>query len=352
MALTHCFEVRSLILATVLTTSLVNPANAQLLPWMLGQLAVDEPNEQLKIEAVDIAQDPHAVGEPVGKRAPKHLTVDLQTTEIDGRLSDGSTFKYWTFNNKVPGPFVRVRVGDTVTVNLRNAANSTDIHSVDFHAVTGPGGGATVTQAEPDESKSFTFKALYPGLFVYHCATQVVAQHISHGMYGLILVEPEGGLPKVDREFYVMQGEIYTVQRHDEKGLHKFSVDNMLAENPQYVVFNGTRDALTKTYKMKANTGNTVRIYFGVGGPNLGSSFHVIGEMFDKVYPEASLISPPLKGVQTIHVPPGGATIVEFKVDYPGRYILVDHALSRMEKGSAAYLTVTGKANPAIFNSK
>lgn len=170
-------------------------------------------------------------------------------------------------------------------------------------------------------------------------------------MYGLILVEPEGGLPKADREFYVMQGELYTKQRHGEKGLHEFSVENLLAENPQHLMFNGTMDALTKTYKMEANTGDNVRIYFGVGGPNLSSSFHVIGEVFDKVYTEASLTSPPLTDVQTTLVPPGGAAMVEFKVDYPGRYILVDHALSRMEKGLAGYLTVNGRANPEIFNN-
>ncbi|WP_235001461.1 multicopper oxidase domain-containing protein [Nitrosovibrio sp. Nv4] len=179
----------------------------------------------------------------------------------------------------------------------------------------------------------------------------MVAQHITNGMYGLILVEPEGGMPKVEREFYVMQGELYTAQRHGALGLQEFSLEKLLAENPEHIMFNGTMDALTKTYKMEANLGENIRIYFGVGGPNLTSSFHVIGEVFDKVYDQASLTSPPLTDVQTTLVPPGGATIVEFKVDYPGRYILVDHALSRMEKGLAGVLTVNGKANPAIFNS-
>lgn len=316
---------------------------------MFGRLIVGEPREQVKSEAVDIAQDPNTVGEPVGKRGPKHLTLDLESTEIEGRLSDGSTYKYWTFNNKVPGPFVRVRVGDTITVNLRNAANSTNIHSIDFHAVTGPGGGAAVTQVAPGQTKSFTFKALHPGLFVYHCATPMVAHHIASGMYGMILVEPEGGLPKADREFYVMQGELYTAERHGAKGLQEFSLEHLLEENPQHLMFNGTMDALTKTYQMEANTGDNVRIYFGVGGPNLTSSFHVIGEVFDKVYNEASLTSPPLTDVQTTLVPPGGATIVEFKVDVPGRYMLVDHALSRMEKGLVGYLTVRGEANREIF---
>lgn len=318
---------------------------------MVGKIIVGEPEAAAASTAIDVAQDPAAVGEPVGKRGPQNVTLNLETTEVEGRLTDGSTYKYWTFNNKVPGPFVRVRVGDTVAVNLSNSKDSTHIHSVDFHAVTGPGGGAAVTQAAPGQSKSFTFKALRPGLYVYHCATPMVAQHITNGMYGMILVEPEGGLSKVDREFYVMQGELYTAQRHGAQGLQEFSLEKLLAENPEHLMFNGTMDALTKTYDMKANVGENVRIFFGVGGPNLASSFHVIGEIFDKVYDQASLTSPPLTDVQTTMVPPGGATMVEFKVDYPGRYILVDHALSRMEKGLAGFLTVHGEKDPTIFNS-
>jgi nitrite reductase (NO-forming) len=319
---------------------------------MFGKLIVGEPREQLASTAVDVAQDPSAVGEPVGDRAPKHINYDLVTTEVEGKLSDGSSYRYWTFGDKVPGPFLRIRQNDTVTVNLKNAEDSVNIHSIDFHAVTGPGGGAAVTQVAPGQSKSFTFKALNPGLYVYHCATPMVAHHISNGMYGLILVEPEGGLAAVDREFYVMQGELYTAQKHGSRGLQEFSLDKLLDEKPEHLMFNGSMDALTKTFSMEANVGETVRIYFGVGGPNLTSSFHVIGEVFDKVYELASLTSPPLKDVQTTLVPPGGATVVEFKVDYPGRYILVDHALSRLEKGLAGFLTVKGEADPTVFDTK
>ncbi|RTZ41152.1 nitrite reductase, copper-containing [Candidimonas sp. SYP-B2681] len=318
---------------------------------MFGKLIVGEPQAQIKSDALDIAQDPTAVGEPVGKREPRSLTVDLETTEVVGQLASGSTYKYWTFNDKVPGPFIRVRVGDTVTVNLSNAKEATHIHSVDFHAVTGPGGGAAVTQVPPGQTKSFTFKALHPGLFVYHCATPMVAQHITNGMYGMILVEPEGGLSKVDREFYVMQGELYTAQKHGSLGLQEFSLQKLLDENPEHLMFNGSPSALTEKYKLQANVGESVRIFFGVGGPNLTSSFHVIGEVFDKVYNQASLTSPPLTDVQTTLVPPGGAAMVEFKVDVPGNYILVDHALSRLEKGLSGILTVTGKQDPAIFHS-
>src|SRR5690554_3593058 len=318
---------------------------------MFGELIVGEPQEQVQSDALDIAQDPTAVGEPVGKRGPQKVTIDHETTEVIGQLASGCTYKYWTFNNKVPGPFVRVRVGDTVTVNLTNAKEASHIHSVDFHAVTGPGGGAAVTQVAPGQTKSFTFKALHPGLFVYHCATPMVAQHITNGMYGMILVEPEGGLPAVDREFYVMQGELYTAQAHGASGLQEFSLEKLLAENPEHLMFNGSMDALTKIYDMKAQVGDVVRMYFGVGGPNLTSSVHLIGEIFDRVYDQASLTSPPLTDVQTTLVPPGGASMLEFKVDYPGRYVLVDHALSRMEKGLAGILTVEGKADDTIFHS-
>ncbi|MHB0774698.1 copper-containing nitrite reductase [Halomonas sp. WWR20] len=318
---------------------------------MTGKLIVGEPLAQAESSAADITQDPHAVGEPVGQRGPQQMTVNLETTEVVGQLADGSSYKYWTFNNKVPGPFLRVRVGDSVTLNLANAPDSSHIHSVDLHAVTGPGGGAAVMQVAPGQSKSFTFKALKPGLYVYHCATPMVAQHISNGMYGMILVEPEGGLAPVDREFYVMQGEIYTAERHGSQGLQEFSLDKMLDENPEHFTFNGAMGALTKTHKMEAKVGETVRIFFGVGGPNATSSFHVIGEIFDRVYDQASLTSTPLTNVQTTTVPPGGATMVEFKVDYPGKYILVDHAISRMEKGLVGFLNVSGEEDDALFRT-
>lgn len=319
---------------------------------MFGKLIVGEPVQQAESQGLDIAQDPTAVGEPVGKRAPKHITFDLETTEVVGQLAEGSTYKYWTFNDKVPGPFLRIRVGDTVTVNVANAKDSSHIHSVDFHAVTGPGGGAAVTQVPPGQTKSFTFKALHPGLYVYHCATPMVAQHITNGMYGMVLVEPEEGLSKVDREFYVMQGELYTAQKHGSLGLQEFSLEKLLDENPEHLMFNGTMNALTDKHKLKAEVGETVRIFFGVGGPNLTSSFHVIGEVFDRVYNQGSLTSPPLTDVQTTTVAPGGATMVEFKVDVPGNYILVDHALSRVEKGLSGILSVTGKEDHSIFHSK
>jgi nitrite reductase (NO-forming) len=289
---------------------------------------------------------------PVGNRPPQTVRVDLLTVELEGRLAEGTTFGYWTFNGKVPGPFIRVRVGDTVEVHLKNSADSTLIHSVDFHAATGPGGGAAATQTDPGQEKMVKFKALVPGLYVYHCATPMVAHHIANGMYGLILVEPEGGLPPVDREFYVMQGEIYTEGALGQRGSQEFSVDKLLHERPEYFVFNGSVGALSKLHPLEAKVGETVRIFFGVGGPNYTSSFHVIGEIFDRVYNLASVMSEPLKGVQTVTVPAGGAVIVDFKVEVPGNYVLVDHALSRAERGLLGILHVEGQPNPEIYDGK
>jgi len=234
---------------------------------------------------------------------------------------------------------------------MTNEMNTSFTHSVDLHAVNGPGGGAVYTQVMPGETKVFTFKALNPGIYVYHCATPSVAHHIASGMYGLILIEPEGGLPAVDREFYVMQGEIYTEEAFGSKGLLTFSMEKMLSETPEYVVFNGAAGGLTtEDNRLSANVGETVRIYFGVGGPNLTSSFHVIGEIFDRVYPFGSVTSEALTDVQTISVAPGGAWIVEFTLDVPGDYIVVDHALSRLERGLVAILHVEGEENPEIFH--
>jgi nitrite reductase (NO-forming) len=318
---------------------------------MEGQLVVGAGAAAVEDTGADIVRDPADLPAPVGNRGPQMVEVNLETVEIKGQLADGTTYNYWTFNGKVPGPMVRVRVGDTVHVILKNNAGSQMIHSVDFHAVTGPGGGATVTQVPPGQQKEFTFKALNPGLYVYHCATPMVSMHISNGMYGLILVEPEGGLPPADREFYVMQGELYTQQAYGMHGSQEFSVDKLLDEKAEYVTFNGAVGALSQEHPLKANVGQTVRIFFGDGGPNYTSSFHVIGEIFDKVYNEGSLTTPPLTDVQTTLVPAGGSAMVEFKLNVPGRYVLVDHSLARLERGLVGFLYAEGPEAPDIFSS-
>lgn len=302
-------------------------------------------------QMADIAENPVNVPPPLTRREPATVQVDLETVEVEAHLDASAMYRFWTFNGKVPGPFFRVRVGDTVEVRLKNHPDSWMMHNVDFHAATGPGGGAMATTAAPGEERSFTFKALNPGIYVYHCAVPPVALHIANGMYGLMLVEPEDGLPPVDREFYVMQGEIYTEEPFGSSGLLNESYDKLLNERPEYFVFNGHVGALTDHYPMRAKVGETVRIYFGVGGPNYSSGFHVIGEIFDRAYQLGSVTSEPVTNVQSILVPPGSANIVEFRCETPGRFVLVDHALSRAERGLAGYLIVEGPEDADVFKA-
>ncbi len=315
---------------------------------MLGKLRV-EPGKRTAPPPIapDISRDPADLPPPV-HRAPKTVRFDLKTIELKGRLDDNTTYAFWTFGGKVPGPFLRARVGDMLEVHLHNDPDSVLAHSVDFHGAIGPGGGAQFTQTNPGEETVVSFKATTPGLFVYHCATPSIANHVANGMYGLLLIEPEGGLPEADREFYVMQGELYTTKPFGAAGEQEMSYEKLIAERLEYFVFNGAVGALTKEYPLRARLGESVRIFFGVGGPNFTSSFHVIGEIFDRVRTTFSDL--PRKDAQTVAVPPGGAAILEFKARHGGRYGLVDHALSRMERGLEGALIVEGPANDSLMH--
>jgi copper-containing nitrite reductase/plastocyanin len=306
-----------------------------------------------EVRAADIVRDPSDLSPPIGDRAPAVVKVTLTSKELVGALdpTSGTTYRYWTFDGKLPGPFIRVRQGDTVEITLVNPKDSTMVHSVDLHAVIGPGGGAALLQVPPGQSKTFTFQATTPGLFVYHCGSPMIAQHIANGMYGLILVEPPGGLPHVDHEYYVMQSEFYTTAPKGKSGLQLFSVENLMAENAQYYLFNGAVDSLTKEYPLHANEGETVRIFFGNAGPNATASMHMVGEIFTRYYQFGSLSSPPLEGIQTATIPPGDAGIFEVKARAPGEFSFMDHAISRMEKGDIAFLEVKGPENMALIHA-
>ena len=298
----------------------------------------------------NISRDPTDVPKTVVYADDGVVAVSLTTKEVIAEMADGTTFNYWTFDGTVPGPFIRVQEGDTVRLTIHNDETSVHPHNVDFHAATGPGGGGAATIVAPGETKMFTFKAMNAGLFIYHCAFGNPGLHMTHGMYGLILVEPKGGLPPVDEEFYVVQGEFYSAGGMGRKGLQLFDTEAYLDGRPQYVVFNGKTGALVEG--MNAKVGDTVRIYVGNGGVNLISSFHVIGEIFDRVYREGDLTSPPAQNLQTTLIPAGGAVMVEFKVDYPGNYVLVDHALARVDRGAWGLLHVAGDADPSIYDGE
>ena len=293
-----------------------------------------------------------AVPPPIVRRHATKVVVDLEVIEVVKKMADGVDYLFWTFGGEVPGKFIRVREGDLVEFHLGNHPTSKMPHNIDLHAVTGPGGGAASSFTAPGHKSQFSFKAINPGLYVYHCATAPVGMHVANGMYGLILVEPKAGLPKVDKEFYVMQGDFYTQGAFGEEGFQTFDQQKALDEKPSYVVFNGAVGALVGDRALKANVGETVRLFVGNGGPNLISSFHVIGEIFDHVYQEGG-IKATQEQVQTTLVPAGGSAIVDFKLEVPGTYILVDHSLFRaFNKGALGMLKVDGAPNLIVYSGK
>ncbi len=289
---------------------------------------------------------------PIKRTHPTKVIVKLEVQEVVKRLADGVEYLFWTFGGDVPGSFIRIREGDLVEFHLNNHPTSKMPHNIDLHAVTGPGGGASSSFTAPGHSSQFSFKALNPGLYVYHCATAPVGMHVANGMYGLILVEPKEGLPPVDKEYYVMQGEFYTGGKFGDEGLQFFDQNKAVDERPTYVVFNGAVSSLVGDKAITAKVGETVRLYVGNGGPNLSSSFHVIGEIFDRVYPEGSTV-PSSRNVQTTMIPAGGSAMVDFKVEVPGTYIMVDHALFRaFNKGALGMLKVTGPEDLIVYSGK
>ena len=303
-------------------------------------------------EPIDaVLTSPPLVPPPTGRDYPAKVIVKLDVVEKDMPISEGVTYTFWTFGGTVPGSFIRVRQGDTVEFHLRNMPESKMPHNIDLHGVTGPGGGASATFTAPGHSSQFTFKALNAGLYVYHCATAPVGMHIANGMYGLILVEPPGGMPPVDKEYYVMQGDFYTTTKYREKGHAPFDMESAIDEHPTYVLFNGREGALTGDQALQANVGEDVRLYVGNGGPNLVSSFHVIGEIFDKVWFEGGTRYN--ENVQTTLIPSGGAAIMDFHLEVPGSYVLVDHSIFRaFNKGALAILQANGEENKAIYSGK
>jgi nitrite reductase (NO-forming) len=300
------------------------------------------------LDVPNVVRDPSDVPPPITRTQPTTVKITLTIKELVSELTDGTTYTFWTFDGTVPGPMLRVMQGDTVELTLVNPATNLSAHNIDLHAVNGPGGGAAVTNVQPGESKTFTFTPLNAGVFVYHCAFPPPWHHIAQGMYGAILVEPPGGLPPVDREFYVVQGEWYTSEPFGTAGHMEFDEAKAYAEAPEYYTFNGNVNALTKIHPLEANVGEKIRLYFGVGGPNIGSNFHIIGEIFDKVFsgsPETYIANE-----ETWYVPPGSVSAFEFVVNEPGAYVLVDHALFRAAHGALGQLIVAGDHDDSIYS--
>ena len=324
------------------------------LPLVLAAAGISwaqtDPPLELPVEKAVLTHAPE-VPPPITRRHPAKVVVELEVLEKVMPLADGVEYTFWTFGGSVPGPFIRIRQGDLVEFHLHNHPDNTVPHNIDLHAVTGPGGGAAASFTAPGHTSKFSFRALNQGLYVYHCATAPVGMHVANGMYGLILVEPAEGFPAVDREYYVMQSEFYTAGAYGEGGLQPFSMEKAIREDADYVVFNGAVGALVDERAIRADVGDRVRLFVGNGGPNLVSSFHVIGEIFDAVWVEGGYSIN--RDVQTTLIPAGGSAIVSFAVDVPGTYILVDHSIFRaFNKGALGMLRVEGPEDRHIYSGK
>ena len=323
---------------------------------MQGLFVVGAPTNPIGPEAnlttPFISHSPTDLPSPITRSYSVTVNITLHAEEETAEIEPGVSYTYWTYNGTVPGPFFRVRVNDTVNVHFYNDPNSTMDHSVDFHAVTGPGGGAAVTQTAPGHWSNFTFLAMTPGLFVYHCGTPNIPTHIANGMFGMFLVQPAQGMPAVDHEFYLMESELYLTWPIHTLGNQLFNGTALLDNQPTYVVFGGRYDAYTGAHQLDVAVNDTVRIFFGEAGPNDFSAFHMIGSMFDATWMYGDLTDPPLHNLQTVPVPPGSTAMMEFTAMYPGNYPLVDHQIANaIDKGAYAILNVTGWKNTSIFHT-
>ena len=311
-------------------------------------------------QAARVMCDPLELPPVIRRTTPTTVNVDLVTKEIIADVGADRPTLVWTFNGKIPGPLIRVMEGDTVVLRLTNEAGSREPHSIDLHAVVGPGGGHAVTEVAPGKTAELRFKATRQGAYIYHCAAEGMPwEHLAYGMYGAILVEPPGGIPSVDRELYVVQSEWYLGrgggEEHEEEGSSAHApmpkdvlvLDEAAAstEHPLLFSWNGHKSALTDAAffgeRMRVPQGGRVRVVFGNAGPNLPSSFHVIGAIFDQVF--TGHFGTPLRNEETVLVPPGSAAVFEFDALVPGVYTMVDHALFRVPKGAVGNLHVDPK---------
>lgn len=327
--------------------------------WCISSLVMAAPARPLEADQRPpvgppvraILTSPPNVPPPTHRTQPARVIVELEVREVEKEISEGVRYTFWTFGGTVPGSFIRVRQGDTVEFHLKNHPDNKMPHNIDLHGVIGPGGGAASSFTAPGHESQFTFKALNQGIYVYHCATSPVGMHVGNGMYGLMLVEPPEGLTPVDHEYYVMQGDFYTVGKYREKGLQTFDMQKAIDERPTYVVFNGGEGSLVGDNALTAKVGEKIRLFIGNGGPNLVSSFHVIGEIFDRVRFEGGRSSQ--EDVQTTLIPSGGAAIAEFHTVVPGSYVMVDHSIFRaFNKGALAILKVSGPENKLVYSGK
>lgn len=272
--------------------------------------------------------------DPVLPPVARERTTKVQFTarEVPLRIADDAVISAWTFDGDIPGPVLHVKQGDTIEFTLANSGSIP--HSMDFHtAQIDP--KVAFRSAAPGQKVSYTFKAKYPGVFLYHCGTSPVLMHIGSGMVGAVVVDPVSPLAPA-KEFVLVESEYYL---GDAKGgVLPFDYTKMLATLPDYVVFNG-RPSQYMMAPIVVRVGDRVRFYVANAGPTHACNFHVVGEQFDTVYLGAPP-GTPLHGVQTFAVAPGGGLIFELLADVPGEFVFVNHGFGHGQKGAIGVLSV------------
>ena len=281
--------------------------------------------------------------------------VRLDTTHKIIEIAPGVKFSGWTFGDQVPGPIVRARVGDRIRFSMTNRSDepvpgvritaAPMMHSMDFHsAMVSP--GDKYRSIAPGQTITFEFTANYPGVFMYHCGTPMVLEHIASGMYGMMIVEPRGGYPtKVDREYAIVQSEFYTKpdpqkRRVDGVPLHVLDGDRVRSKAPTYTVFNGRYNGFVDQ-PLPAKAGERVRLFVLNVGPSNTSSFHVVGAIFDRVWIEGNPDNQ-FRGMQTVLLGSSQGAIVEFVIPEAGSYVMVDHHFANASQGAVGLIDAGG----------
>lgn len=312
--------------------------------------------------AMGSALNMEAALKPLDPAAVKEIRLDTTNKIIE--IAPGVKFSAWTFGNRVPGPVVRVRVGDRIKFSMTNrsdehapglmVAEAPMMHSIDFHAaMVSP--SDKYRSVAPGQTMTFEFTPNYPGVFMYHCGTPMVLEHMASGMYGMIIVEPRNGYPtKVDREYAVVQSEFYTKldpekRQVDGQPLYVLDTDRMRNKAPTYTLFNARYNGLVD-HPLPAKPGERIRLFVLNVGPSNTSSFHVVGTLFDRVWMDGNPDNQ-FRGMQTVLLGASNGTIVEFVIPEAGKYTLIDHQFANASQGAIGIIDAGGSAQSGEHNN-
>jgi len=350
-------KIKLLVLAVAFSLGACNRTEAPQDPYDIGKMdlkpvpakVTDQRNKGAFSEGAALSKGPEL--KPLDPAPVKIVRLDTSHKIIE--IAPGVKFSAWTFGDQVPGPIVRARVGDRIKFVMTNRSDEAApgvrltaapmMHSMDFHA-------AMVSPQDkyrsiaPGQTMEFEFTVNYPGVFMYHCGTPMILEHIASGMYGAVVVEPRNGYPtKADREYVVVQSEFYAKApaKGDKNGIYTLDTERLRAAQPTHTVFNGLHNGMVKN-PLAAKPGERVRLFVLNVGPSKTSSFHVVGTIFDRVWFEGNPDNQ-MRGMQTVLLGSSNSAIVEFMIPEEGSYIMVDHHFANASQGALGLVSTAAK---------